>query len=172
MPLPCRTKSNLLYSDEKQQKAFEFHKAVARHMEYTSAIQSQAELSRPRPRVHEYVFIENDIVFNENATILLHPYIVFVSFHIVLICPHENDENGKNQRKSIISYRIVSYRIEIIWIICGCCCIVFKSLHFQWKRSVYWWLAYDVIKNMIMKIMINLLQILIWPTRPYNVFLY
>ena len=91
-------------------------------MEYTSAIQSQAELSRRRPRVHEYVFIENDIVFNENATILLHPYIVFVSFHIVLICPHENDENGKNQRKSIISYRIVSYRIvsyriEIIWII-------------------------------------------------------
>ena len=33
-----------------------------------------------RPRLHEYVFIENDIVFNENATILLHPHIVFISF--------------------------------------------------------------------------------------------
>ena len=30
---------------------------------------------------------------------------------------------------------------------------------------VYWWLAYDVIKNMIMQIMLNLLQTLVWPTR-------
>ena len=31
---------------------------------------------------------------------------------------------------------------------------------------LYWWFAYDVIKNMIMQIMINLPQILIWPIRP------
>ena len=30
----------------------------------------------------------------------------------------------------------------------------------------YWWFAYDVIENMIMQIMINLPQSLIWPVRP------
>ena len=33
-----------------------------------------------KARLHEYVFIKNDIVFNENPTIVLHPPIVFVSF--------------------------------------------------------------------------------------------
>ena len=39
-------------------------------------------LSAPklRPRLLEYVFIENDIVFNENATIVLYLHIVFISF--------------------------------------------------------------------------------------------
>ena len=33
-----------------------------------------------RPRLHEYVFIENDMVFNGNAMIVLHLHIVFVSY--------------------------------------------------------------------------------------------
>ena len=33
-----------------------------------------------RPHLHEYVFIENDIFFNENAKIVLYLNIVFVSF--------------------------------------------------------------------------------------------
>ena len=42
-----------------------------------------------RPRLHEYLFIKNDIVFNGNATTVLHLHIVFVSlsyrFRIVFI---------------------------------------------------------------------------------------
>ena len=34
---------------------------------------------------------------------------------------------------------------------------------------MYWWFAYDVIKNMIMQITINLPQIFIWPIKAYNV---
>ena len=34
------------------------------------------------------------------------------------------------------------------------------------KYQGFWWFAYDVIKNMIMQIMIDLSQILIWPIRP------
>ena len=30
--------------------------------------------------LHEYVFIENDIVFNENAAIVLHLHIIYLSF--------------------------------------------------------------------------------------------
>ena len=37
------------------------------------------------------------------------------------------------------------------------------------KENLYRWFAYDVIKNLIMQIMINLLQILIQPIRLYNV---
>ena len=33
-----------------------------------------------RPRLYEYVFLKNDIVFNENAMIALHLRIAFVSF--------------------------------------------------------------------------------------------
>ena len=33
---------------------------------------------------------------------------------------------------------------------------------------MYWWFAYDVIKDMIMQITINFPQILIWSIRPYN----
>ena len=43
------------------------------------------------PRLYEYVFIENDIVFNENATIVLHLHIVFISFSV-----YENDEKDEN----------------------------------------------------------------------------
>ena len=32
------------------------------------------------PRPHEYVLMENDIIFSENATIVLHLRIVFVSY--------------------------------------------------------------------------------------------
>ena len=42
----------------------------------------------------------------------------------------------------------------------------------RWINYVYWWFAYDVIKNMIMQIMINLLQILMWTIRPYDMSLY
>ena len=38
--------------------------------------------------------------------------------------------------------------------------------------KLYWWVAYDVIKNMILKIIINLPKISIWPIGPYNVSLY
>ena len=38
------------------------------------------ELSSLRPSLHEYVFVESDIVFNENATIVLHLHIVITSF--------------------------------------------------------------------------------------------
>ena len=37
-------------------------------------------LDRLRPRLHEYIFIENNNVFNENATIVLHLHIVLTSF--------------------------------------------------------------------------------------------
>ena len=33
-----------------------------------------------RPCLREYLFIKNDIVFNENATIVMHLHIIFVSF--------------------------------------------------------------------------------------------
>ena len=33
-------------------------------------------------------------------------------------------------------------------------------------KHLYWGFAYDVIKNMIIQIMIDLSQILIWPIRP------
>ena len=46
-----------------------------------------------------------------------------------------------------------------------------KPVVLFFKKS-NWWLAYDVIKNMTMQIMINLPQILLWPIRPYNVSLY
>ena len=49
---------------------------------------------RVRPLLHEYVFIENDIVLNENSTIVLHLHIVSYCCHIVLSRPHENDENN------------------------------------------------------------------------------
>ena len=55
-----------------------------------------------RPHLHEYVFIENDIVFNENATIVSHLHIVFVSFSAVYTKTTKKIENGKNQRKSIL----------------------------------------------------------------------
>ena len=49
----------------------------------------------------------------------------------------------------------------------------FEVVYFKIStNSNYWWFAYDVIKNMIMQIMINLPKILIWPIRPYNVSLY
>ena len=43
--------------------------------------------------LHEYVFIKNNIIFNENAAIVLHLDIIVVSFHIVFSHLHENDEN-------------------------------------------------------------------------------
>ena len=43
--------------------------------------------------LQEYVFIENDIVFNENTTIALCLHIVFVSFDIVFSHLHEIHEN-------------------------------------------------------------------------------
>ena len=60
-----------------------------------------------RPRLHEYVFIENDIVFNENATIVLRVQVVYVSlsdrfqpsFYTKTI---KMIEYGKNQQKSIV----------------------------------------------------------------------
>ena len=39
-------------------------------------------------------------------------------------------------------------------------------LNFNVYTLGYWWFAYDVIKNMIMQVMIDLSQILIWPIRP------
>ena len=42
--------------------------------------QKMANQERSETRLHEYVFIENDIVFDENAAIVLHLHIVFVSF--------------------------------------------------------------------------------------------
>ena len=35
--------------------------------------------------------------------------------------------------------------------------------------TAYWWFAYDVINSMIMQILIDLSQILIWPIRSQNV---
>ena len=46
-----------------------------------------------RPRLHEYVFIEKDLVFNEKAKMVLHLHIVFVSFSYRFSHLHENDEN-------------------------------------------------------------------------------
>ena len=42
----------------------------------------------------------------------------------------------------------------------------FQIFEIQVSVFNYWWFAYDVIKNMIMQIMIDLSQILIWPIRP------
>ena len=39
-------------------------------------------------------------------------------------------------------------------------------------ERLYWWFSYDVIKNMIIQIIINVLQILVWAIRRYNVPLY
>ena len=33
-----------------------------------------------RPRLNKYVFVENDLVFNANATIVLHLHVLFLSF--------------------------------------------------------------------------------------------
>ena len=56
------------------------------------------------PRLHEYVLIENDIVFNETAMIVLHLHIVFVSlsFSVGHTKTMKRIENGKNQRKFIV----------------------------------------------------------------------
>ena len=40
------------------------------------------------------------------------------------------------------------------------------------KLLIYWWFAYDVIKNMIIQITTNLLYILKWAIRSYKVSLY
>ena len=40
------------------------------------------------------------------------------------------------------------------------------------RNLFYWWFTYDVIKNMIMQIIMNLPQILVWDIKPYNVPLY
>ena len=40
------------------------------------------------------------------------------------------------------------------------------------RNLCYWWFTYEAIKNVIMQIMINLLPILIWPIRLYNMPLY
>ena len=46
-----------------------------------------------RPRLHENVFIENNIVFNETTTIVLHLHIIFVSFYNKINRLHGNGEN-------------------------------------------------------------------------------
>ena len=60
-----------------------------------------------RPRLNKYVFIENDLAFNANATIVLqsstHPVgIVSISFSVIYTKTIKTIENGKNQRKSIV----------------------------------------------------------------------
>ena len=56
-----------------------------------------------RPRLREYAFIENDIGFNENAIIVLHLRIVFVSFSAFCKKTMKAIENGKNQLKYIFA---------------------------------------------------------------------
>ena len=55
-----------------------FSNKEAKHKSNLTSLNKTA--NRLRPRLQEYVFIENDVVFNENATIVLHLQIVFVSF--------------------------------------------------------------------------------------------
>ena len=50
-----------------------------------------------RPHLHEYVFIENDIISNENAMIVLHLHVVFVSFSVVCTKTMKTIESSKNQ---------------------------------------------------------------------------
>ena len=55
-----------------------------------------------RPCLYEYVFVEKDIVSNENATFPVYLHIVFVSFSVVYTKTMKTIENGNNQRKSIV----------------------------------------------------------------------
>ena len=83
-----------------------------------------------RPRLQEYVFIENDIVFKENATTVLHLHIVFVSFSYPL---KPSTRKRWKRLKTVKTAEIYCLYVKIIWIICGCCCNVFKSLLFSVK---------------------------------------
>ena len=61
--------------------------------------------SQDKTCLHKHIFIENDIVFNENTTIVLHLRNVFVSFFISFSAVYtktETIENGKSQRESIV----------------------------------------------------------------------
>ena len=49
---------------------------------------------------------------------------------------------------------------------------VIKIMLFSKLTVLFSWFAYNVIKSMIMQIMTNLPQILVWPIRPQNVSLY
>ena len=49
---------------------------------------------------------------------------------------------------------------------------ILNSILDFFQPQLYQWCVYDVIKNMVMQIRINLPEILIWPTRPYIVSLY
>ena len=68
--------------------------------------------------------------------------------------------------KHYFVYLVFRFRLLTIWhdyLIIQC----LES--FTLEKSYYWSFAHDVIKNMIMQIMINLLQIVVWPLRLYNV---
>ena len=52
-----------------------------------------AKLVRFGPRLHEYLFIQNDTISNENATIVPHLHPLSYRYHVVFTLVHENDEN-------------------------------------------------------------------------------
>ena len=83
--------------------------------------------------LYEYVFIKNDIVFNENATIVLHLHIVFVSFsHRFRIVFISFSPVFTKTMKTIDNCKkpaeIYCLRLKEI---CVCCCIVLKRFRFQ-----------------------------------------
>ena len=67
-----------------------------------------------RPSLHEYVFIENDVVFKENATIVASTQ----RFRIVFSGLYENNENDRKWQKPAEIYCLcVKLNLNNLWLL-------------------------------------------------------
>ena len=82
-------------------------------------------LSSLRARLHECVFNENDIVFNENTTVVLHLHKVFVSFS------YRFQPSTRKRLKTVKTNGNLLFscqdNLNNLWL----CCVVFRSLRFH-----------------------------------------